>query len=95
MNSNFHETHFYSHSQSIVFPVPVSADNLKIELQNNQTFKTIAPDIILSCLWIDNNLVVTGNKDGSLIFYDSKTGQVVQKYDKVHKSSVCTLALIN
>lgn len=69
----------------------MTADNLSLSLAHS--FKTTSPDIILCCLWIDENLVVTGNKDGSLVFYQAD-GRVINSA-KAHKSSVCTLALIN
>jgi WD40 repeat protein len=51
-------------------------------------------DIILCCLYLDENLIAVGSKDGSLLFYD-RNGNVVKAYQNVHKSSVCTLSLVN
>lgn len=58
------------------------------------SFKSISSDIILCCLCLDNNLIVTGNKDSSLVFYDEK-GSVIKSATQQHKSSVCSLAIVN
>lgn len=55
------------------------------------------PDIILSCLWVDEQLVAVGNKDGTLVFYNPKKNtHIIPATSKLrHKSSICSLALIN
>lgn len=57
------------------------------------SFKSVSNDILLCCLYIADDLVVTGNKDGSLVFYDERGN--VHKIFKQHKSSVCSLAVVN
>jgi WD40 repeat protein len=42
---------------------------------------------------VKENLVVVGSRDGTLTFYDGN-GKVI-KSTREHKSSVCTLSLIN
>lgn len=51
-------------------------------------------DVILCCQYIDQNLIAVGSKDGSLLFYD-RNGNVLKSHQNVHKSPLCTLALIN
>ncbi len=51
-------------------------------------------DIILTCQYIDDNIIAVGNRDGSLIFYN-RNGNVIKSYNNVHKSAICTLSLIN
>ena len=91
---NFHQPHTYPHSQVIVSSSMnrLSSDLLKLGEKNN--FKSVSADIMLCCLWVKDNLVVAGNKDGSLIFYDEK-GAVLKSFLKQHKSSVCSLGIIN
>lgn len=47
----------------------------------------------MCCLYITDNLIATGNKDGTLIFYNEK-GSVLKSCQE-HKSSVCCLSVIN
>lgn len=70
----------------------VSVDSLKLNVRNS--FKSISSDIMLCCLYISDNLIVTGNKDGSLVFYDERGG-VIKSATQQHKSSVCSLAVVN
>ena len=58
-----------------------------------KTFTSVSDSIILCSLPINENLFAVGCKDGSLTFYDQR-GKVV-KNSRDHKSSICTLALIN
>ena len=93
-NSQFHQTHYHSHHHSIVSQAPINPDSLRIK--KTSSFKTTAPDIILSCLWVDETLIVTGNKDGSLIFYNPKTNTPILNPSTLkHKSSICSLAILN
>lgn len=50
-------------------------------------------DVLLCCLYIEANLIAAGSKDGSLIFYD-RNGNIIKAHNNVHKSPVCTLALV-
>jgi len=43
---------------------------------------------------LKEGLIATGNKDGSLVFYDER-GNVIKMHSKEHKASVCSLGLIN
>ena len=52
----------------------ISVDELK--LNQKKYFKNVSSEIMLCCLYITDNLIATGNKDGSLIFYDEK-GNVI------------------
>lgn len=70
----------------------ISVDELK--LNQKKYFKNVSSEIMLCCLYITDNLIATGNKDGSLIFYDEK-GNVHKSFQKQHTSSVCSLAVIN
>ena len=90
----FHQPHAHPHSQVIVSSSinRISSDLLKLSEKNN--FKSVSTDIMLCCLWVKDNLIVAGNKDGSLIFYDEK-GTVIKSFLKQHKSSVCSLGIIN
>ena len=93
-NSQFHQTHYHSHHHSIVSQTPLNSESLRIH--KTSSFKTTAPDIILSCLWVDETLIVTGNKDGSLIFYNPKTNSPISNPSSLkHKSSICSLAILN
>jgi WD40 repeat protein len=83
-----------SHSQVIVSPYRVSSESVRISEQQPFSFKSKAMDVILCCLNIDPNLIAVGSKDGSLIFYD-RNGNVVKAHQNIHKSPVCTLALVN
>jgi WD40 repeat protein len=51
-------------------------------------------DIILCCLYLDDNLIAVGSRDGSLLFYD-RNGNIVKAHQSIHKSPVCTLAIVN
>ena len=70
----------------------MSSDLLK--LSEKKSFKSVSADIMLCCLWLKDNLIVAGNKDGSLVFYDEK-GTVYKTFLKQHKSSVCSLGIVN
>ena len=67
-------------------------DSIRVSERNS--FKNVSKDIMLCCLYITDNLIATGNKDGSLVFYDER-GTVIKSFPNEHKSSVCSLAVIN
>lgn len=51
-------------------------------------------DILLCGIEVKRNQIAIGGKDGTLIIYDPSTGNKITTL-KGHKSSICTLAMIN
>ena len=51
-------------------------------------------DIILCGIEVKKNQIAVGGKDGSLVIYDPSTGNKIATL-KGHKSSICSLAMIN